>query len=565
MKKIIFFTLLSFYFSKTWSQESKAKVRILINSSYDDSDSSIQVLNTLSDLLPHTKVTLEKDKTISHLLLEKYNFGFSNLYSTAQFLSEKILNINGYKKPEDVRAGEILIPTIAPRALTEPNPDNFNNIYPKILSYTSTIEAGQIFLNRESLDDFNRKGAQETYLEIEVTLDQLDSIQAMGLKYTTSNAPLEFLFDYDISAHQFNDYILNLDLDSIKSLVTEKGIKRKSYLFIMDSGWPNEEYYEKSLGSMMRIINTGRESLGMQPLKIEFPKFIEPTCNHVKQIHASIKSFLDLELHAVELIYIPISKEQGADIMLSELIRLHKIFSDHRLSENFNSIDFELKRRTLNNIDKQVKAIIQKLPEQIGSNCNSENVRTDYSIIYAIQDLADIITQRENNSYFINFSWNPKRNRTHLKTTDVKRGFFVVSAGNNGRDIIRNNTPFGNLISDRGDVITAFNINPDSLMANCKSGTISDPRNTFRIKGIPLGYYGDLSTTDCGGTSFSAPRISWLLALGESIRFNYEVESNIRPTIHQDVSKSLVTNPINDFHAIWFDPIKYLNTIENEN
>lgn len=566
LQLLFIFSLLTDF---AFTQEATAKVRILVNSAYDNSDTTLQYIEKLASLLPPTKTQLKVGETISHVILDNYKFGPSNLFYPSKFLEEKILQLNGYEKPEDVLPGEIIIPTIAPRSRLTPNSNNYNNVLPKIANYSGFYENGQfLFQDDIVVDDFRRIGAQETYMEIEIPLEVLDSLEENGLgdfssSILSADLDFEFEFDNDSSSVSSEENFFNIDFDELKLLIRKNGVNRKTYLFILDSGWPNEVVQKESISKLSKILDQIWNSLGITPPTRTFPPFQKATCNHCEHVYSSIQQLLSLNPGAVEVIFLPLSKEQGGDIILAELIRLHKVLSDNRLSRNFNSIDYQLRGNTLRRIDREVKWILEKLPKEIGTRCESRSIsiRTDYSIIYALQDIADYISEKENTSYFINLSWNPQRNRTHLKTTDIDRGYFVVSAGNNGRDIIKMKRPFGNLISKRSDIVVGFNVDPNSFIAKCNSNTISTPHDQRRIKGIALGYYGDLGPSNCGGTSFSSPRLAWFLALGEAIRNNYSLEREIRPNIEKNVQESLYFEDSNPFKAIWFNPITYLNNI----
>lgn len=543
--------------------EGTAKVQIFVNAAYDDSPQSLEEVGELLDALPPTSTTLEFGSSISDVILREFGFGKSDLDSTTTLLINEILRLNGLDSAEDAQAGELLIPTLPRRAFTRPNPDNYNNGIPKLLELNVEDEAewatGEVAFDEVMMDDADHRGAQLAIMELDVPLDNLQQLLSTELgqsdNFNISSGTIFFDLD-DETPVPTTDFPLFAELDAVEVVDYVKQSTRHSYLFIIDTGWPDESSYNQSLDAVENILDRRWKSLGEKPPDRNRKEFVPATCRHSRKIHQALSQVrgFDPDNDKVKTIYLPLSKEQNAADLLIELLELQLLHDKYRRSYDYLLASPDFRKKQRRKAKKRAEDIVDDLADQLGENCDQNLTYTDHSIISAIIETANFVSKKDSSAYFINLSWLPKRNQIPLRQINDPRGAIVVAAGNVPKDVISESVEFGSLVKIRGDIVAVMNIKNGEL--NCKSSWVSDP---LSHNGLSIGYVGDLTQADCGGTSFAAPRVAWFLALGEAIRKDYVADSNWIRELNRDV-RVTQQSVQGSWSNIEFDPIPYFKT-----
>src|ERR1700688_1075400 len=93
-----------------------AVIHVRVDTAYDDSADSLTLLETLGKYAPVRVITVAPDDTLDALFVREYGFGKSDLPKSYALLLKIILEKNHLSRPEDLRAGRLIIPAVPKRA-----------------------------------------------------------------------------------------------------------------------------------------------------------------------------------------------------------------------------------------------------------------------------------------------------------------------------------------------------------------------------------------------------------------------------------------------------------------
>jgi hypothetical protein len=159
--------------------------------------------------------------------------------------------------------------------------------------------------------------------------------------------------------------------------------------------------------------------------------------------------------------------------------------------------------------------------------------------------------------FFLNESWTVIHDTVELGAPDVSSGIVVAAAGNTpgkevnsdiGKiDFVRDATPAKN-------VLAALDTKPGLNLAFCDSSQLVKDSLAFTMA---ASYDGEVVDGGQCGTSFSAPRIAWLLALKEATRTEYLEESAWAGQLQQKLLLIRNESP-SIFESLYLHPKKLL-------
>jgi hypothetical protein len=287
---------------------------------------------------------------------------------------------------------------------------------------------------------------------------------------------------------------------------------RQVTVFVVDSGWP-EKAYDDSHVELFRIFDVVRAKWKMTKAnRSPFPSFQPPSNNHCEEIESSLRDFKALDPNQqIKIIYIPLSLEQGAESVLSELLTLHFIY------ENRSGFDFKLKpppQSVLDDANQKAKTTLAQLP----AKAENPKIKTDQALVQGLYEVANEFSEALNPSgeFFVNESWTVFTDNELFNTQVYARGIAVVAAGNDPQRVV--DSEDGALdfarrcLPPQQEAITVVNLDNKGAK-QCGTSTL---RPDVLQDTLAVGFTGQIPT-DCA-TSFAAPRVSWLLAYVEATR-----------------------------------------------
>lgn len=371
---------------------------------------------------------------------------------------------------------------------------------------------------------------------------------------------------------------LTIDEQSELRTILQTEAQRDVCLFILDSGWPSPSAYSESLSALADIVQAARSRLRCKKLvKLQWPQIYpgDPVIKHCAKIEEALQDLraLDTNKH-VKVIYVPISLDQQADPIIEEILVVHEIA--RRMGANAGNVNVPLQvekkaRDWAKGVIKDIRqrAEEERIQDRSGTFNPSETPEgnraiSDEAILNAVLTLgtwygrsrpespgADNPPQTAN---FYNLSWLVRENMLEPILDNADPGLIVVSAGNDsGQNVNAVHLDLAQRCNDGAKVLTVINMPRRGKVD--KSSNIID-KAVLNIDGYAVGFDGYLKSGECG-TSFSAPRVAWLLAVKEALRvpsyIPYVWCGNLKSIIRASLGQNLQNE------SLWFNVTKVLN------
>jgi hypothetical protein len=279
-------------------------------------------------------------------------------------------------------------------------------------------------------------------------------------------------------------------------------------LVILDLNWPDRSRAEEGLMWMTELLDSLRARHGLSrlprrtlPADLGLPK--DP---HALAISESIAPIALRDTgRAVAVRYVPMIAGPGADSVLTDLVatyfaaRRHEIVPAALPSDELARSDA---RRALQTGDLG----------QINTLGVHNSSRT---ILDALLFVLDRTSQRTGRPYIVNASWVLDRPMDLMPTVyDPPRGLIVAAAGNEDEDVRSKRRDLARWSLNGRYVLTV--VNQDSeFRRTCNSSYFPESSEAVELSRA-VGYRGGRSPRGAFkcGTSFSAPRVAYVVALG---------------------------------------------------
>jgi hypothetical protein len=496
--------------ASTTSTDTPVLISLRVNAAYDDTQKSLDEIQEIVEFLPPTRISTAKTISMSEVVLGQYGFGPSNLPKTYALLARVIQRLNGIGDPAAIAPGTLLVPSIPRRALTKPRPENPYNHLPKTtalitLSSAQAANTDESTIPNLTLEDEKRKGASEVEITVQMPESSLRSklespiyrsdrlsvrsaVVELTLAAATVGAPLDLLTQSDRVAIQ----------------QSSTAATRNAYLFVLDSGWPTSERYHASLDIVEALFDEMRTSLGMPDAKRSSRAvWAEPVTKHCQHIETALSDLETLDTRRrVRIVYLPLTLDQSARAMLKELLEIayiHDLLDETGAAPSTTNI-------LLDDAHRYADGVINTLIAQ----SSGPKLITNKAIIEATYILADHAAKRDKTHYFLSESWTVNRDVLKFSTPSQPYGLTVVAAGNAQQNVNTATVDFAHRSLGSSNYVAVVNIDRDGKLL-CDSSYVDEGHldATFAV-----GFDGRIDG-DCG-TSFSAPRAAWFLALSDA-------------------------------------------------
>jgi hypothetical protein len=221
-------------------------------------------------------------------------------------------------------------------------------------------------------------------------------------------------------------------------------------------------------------------------------------------------------------------------------------------AERAEARGFDLTQLRLNRIRADAISEAAKRVKALPVDATKKPFITDKAVLDAVWEIAQAASEDDDSFFVVNESWTVPTGAIGFAPLDAQRGIAVAAAGNTpNRDITER--PFINfagqsLTSDY--IVAVMNMNASGAL-QCNSSFVGAPFADTRA----VGFDGTIAK-DCG-TSFSAPRVAWLIAAGEALR-----ETDVASSLWAQRMARVVRDARaggNGLAAFLLDPIKLLN------
>jgi hypothetical protein len=509
-------------------QERIGLFTIAVDTRYDDSPRSIDLIKGLLQLPQLEQLQVRPGETLSDVILERYRFGSSDLPKSFALVATKILSLNKLASPTELHPGPLKVPILPPRAQqlsVTPAHGGFSFYGAANLTGNVVLTDMQRSVVAPHTTDrgvfllalpITRAAYAETTAALPALPQSRESFKMTVRLADTGGSPGAAL----------HKTLRPEDLNAIKTALT-KDPQRHVTVFIIDDGWPDSAIYFQSVNELQRLSDAVRSPMGLDRIQWNTAAYVPLANNrlHSAEIRDALKEFTDLdkknEKQVVKVIYVPLSKAQNSSVILEELLRLQWFINSTRLG-------IPITDKVVSDADNYVAATMRNV---LGTY-DDQKIYTDEAVLQALWTVADYVARRSpgHDVFFLSESWTIESRYLGALPTGTA-GLAVAAVGNvSGREV---NTDGGKVdyagqCTGTKSVVAVLNVLPQTGLA-CNSSKL---RENLLNSSFATAYDGEvapgpneaaclngehLDQCVCG-TSFAAPRIAWLLALAEATR-----------------------------------------------
>jgi hypothetical protein len=515
-------------------------ITIAVDTAYDDSDRSVKQVKAIVDLPQFEVYAATADQTLSSIILDRYRLGMSDLPRTFTILEQRIQELNGLSNPDTIKNGLLRIPVLPPRVQTLPVSGALPHggfgsygVVGSVAGYLGPciINVGGACAGSVAPSSAIRAVEDPTYvLSLPVTAGNVSDVQSSLAAFPSVVKSAKMTIDLAASSSTATELHKTLKTQESTLLIStlQAQPRRKATVFILDDGWPDKDVYSKSIVELQSISDAIRDQFGMPHINLKALDFVEPNGStpHSSHIRDSLQEFTERDkTNVVKVVYIPLSKAQNSTSILSELLRLYFIVKMETLPTATPTATSDLMKEAADKWTAEVLASIQ-------DKYSDQHISTDWAIIEAVWTLADVVAFRSpgRDVFFINESWTVLPNTVSETHAGVSAGVVVAAVGNTPGKVVNSDTgglDFARQCTSTRSVIAVLNVQPQQGLV-CGSSKVNDELldDTFvsaydgEVQSGPNErgcLDGDTDKCVCG-SSFSAPRIAWMLALSEAMR-----------------------------------------------
>lgn len=507
----------------------------------------------LSGLLANSfskQIKVKPGQTISGILQEQFNITKRWAPHTYDQFAAKVQATNSISDPSrDLKAGQLLLLPDMPKGAQTPNvPGNPTVTRAQVtygtVGFDSRIAEAPTTLNRVSalagteIQFRSMKRSQYSSLNID-PLSTRSQMAAAG-----QPIPLQGEIVASMAVGDATPATLDAASKTLVSTLLATPVKIHPYVVVLDDSWPSQDDFRRSVRFILDASAKIREAYFLQDsrgdssdvasMKAELDKnhygttFCDGDCEypqlkwHSAMIRRSLDDFTQLDTkQQIGVIYIPLNLAQRyARNAIGEIMRV-ALLADSVSSQlvlktpsgNFPKAaqpgipDFE-------SVDGFVETLLS--PVRLSAippayTPGSElRVSTDKSIVDAVVNFMVLYSAASQRPHFISMSWTSPRNS--LPATfrdDAPYGLWIAAAGNDPNVNVQSQLP---LFAGRSTVPGDFIAVQNTAVTGCDTSKLST-NPALHVYG--LAFPGWIDSSHCG-TSFSAPRVAWLLALREA-------------------------------------------------
>jgi hypothetical protein len=238
-----------------------------------------------------------------------------------------------------------------------------------------------------------------------------------------------------------------------------------------------------------------------------------PANPHCSRILDSLRELQGLDDgRAVQVIYVPVSQDQGAQAVLRELLYVYYVWRG--LEQNgIRPGQIDLSQRDWKDVRKDAALNASRaISNNVPLKADGANLASDKAILEALLNIATQYCEKTKRSFFVNESWTVGKSLLHVQYPEEPRGIVLAAVGNNaGIDVYQTRWDFARRSLQTNDHIAVMNAIVGDVPA-CDSNVVGNFTNTRAVA-----FNGQIAGGPCG-TSFAAPRVAWLLAFSEALR-----------------------------------------------
>jgi len=492
-------------------------VQRTIDTRYTDDDANFQ--KVLDTTLTRT-YKIKRGDSLQGIVSEHFSVGPTATKNIYEGIASKIQALNNIAPDDLLAAGkEIRLPDIPPMQWKRPVPGNPNYGVPRIqFPQSQTEKAAGVAAAK--LTDLGRKATGLVTKWVWLTPEQAKAEAKLSGENTSIadyywTQPITLKFAEGPAAEKPGS--VQDDAKFLASLVKRKNPKQDIIVFILDDSWPSQAAFESSrafLVAALDQISTANHlpapawpaEIRSGSAKTDFPLQTPGRHSHAALIESALAPFTSLT-SKVHVVYLPLFTEQKWSTEIwQELADIAMLAKNMHGSLGQMKPPDDLVQESRKTAVDLIKVVPNKAVDDVGS--------AQQAPLTVLNRIAQLYANSTGTPYFISMSWTVEKYILEFGPDADTLGLLLAAAGNDGKDVIANAIYMAyRAKAFPGDVLAVMNT--DGF------GDVHCGSSSLPVSGAGpfygLAYDGAIGgITPACATSFSTPRVAWLLALRQA-------------------------------------------------
>ena len=534
----------------------EAFIEFEIDNSY--SPQNLEELKALIDALPPRKIDLRQDQTLSALIKEQYGLGRSNLPELYKALEDNIARANGLTSREVIRPRPLDVPAVPPWGFAKNAPPAFAEMNIRSATWDTNVFVSE-GLPGFSAADLMKPARTVYHTWIPKPLLRSSGFAPVRKRAVVITSPLSIRLAADVLAAPPAVPVLSSQQAAVlrQRLATSS---RDVTLFVLDSGWPTESDWRESRRYIGALLATVRQKYGLPASPslaatgaFTLPAYSDINKAHVRHIKSVLEEFQALSSR-VHVVYVPLTRDQGAKDVIEEIIAVGVAL--RYVKKGLGQSEPPAGQTLAEAAEKEGRENATKALKNVGVKPETDGtVSIDAGLVGGLFAIATEIAQDSKAVFFVNESWTTLDDVAQMPFPGVSRGFVVAAVGNTPKLNVAEApiVSFAGLASAQLQILAVMTLDRTGT-EDCDTSIV--PYTHINLGAV--GFSGRLSDGRCGGSSFAAPRVAWILAARETMASTPIVDGQQWVGELRERLKTL--RPSGSMPArLLFDPVRYLS------
>lgn len=497
-------------------------VQRTVNARYEAASSAFSALLKSTLTQPYV---VKADDTLQKIVSQKFSMGPTATPGLYEEMARQIQSLNALPDRNAIKAGvQLMLPDLPPTQLKEPNPANPNYGLPRVQggpAYGTVLGGSNSAISKafdaQRILDAGRKAEplvnQWRWLTVEQAKAEAEAAGADVAAITSYWSQPITLKLAQAEPATGADSTVAADLQFLTALVNRRAPTQDVIVYVLDDSWPSDAAFESSRAFLVNALTSIRKSnyLGDGALpasltdgtaKTDFPS---AHVLHAARIDSALAAFKKLSPR-VKVVYLPLfteqkwSKELWQELTYTALVS-SAMHSKLGVAEPTDGI----KKRALSDAAQLVAQIPNKAINSLGP--------AQQTPITVLQRVAQLYASTTGVPYFISMSWTVEKREIDFGPDPDSLGVSLAASGNDGKDVIGDAVYLAyRAKAAPGDVLAVMNTDGSGKELCGSSRLPLTGLNPF----YGLAYDGTFNAGAECGSSFSTPRVAWLLALRQA-------------------------------------------------
>lgn len=483
-------------------------------------------IRQLVDKSPLKSVRMSAGDTLSGQLQKQFKVNPTWTPAMYDSMVSRIVELNGLGSPDSVEAGQDLLVPVIPRA-GRPGSEQGLSV---------TLSESVIGPTVQFSTAVTTSAARTEIQYIKVRVSELPNYALDGDVPQGASGPIEITLGAGGTQAVAQDGVITTEVASrIRQGLSKSATGLSPVLVVVDDAIPDHAEYVRARDFMLEVSKVVREKHGLgesryypelKGMPSQLPAADEATLYpntvmHASTIKASLGPLTQIDpQRRVRVVYIPLAATQiGITPLYKELLYLAELLKIVQPSLPYTLSATADQRNTAANIAESLVLGNERVfvygPVQFVGN-GGISLRSDRSLIEALGIVLDAYSNATAQPHALSFSWTMPRLSFPAYLVDNPYGWKFAAAGNKtsptqSADFLERELQFAARAAGPKDVVAV--LNSDDASGACASNVFDDSGG---IQVLSLAFTGRVDATLCG-TSFSTPRVAWLVAAREAI------------------------------------------------